>query len=78
MYEIAALCTAAVIMAVMYSNTRYPKAYAFANIMSGALSLVASEMIYGGGLGGITPYNAALSVILGVPGTIAHRLMEMM
>ena len=78
MWEITGLCAAAVIMAAMYSGTAYPKLYAFFNTAAGAVSLIASEMMFSGSLEGITPYNAALSVILGVPGTIAHRLIEMM
>lgn len=78
MYEIAALCVTAVIMALMYVRTQHPVMYAAINTLAGAASLVACEMLYSGGVEGITPYNAALSVILGVPGTITHRLLEMM
>ncbi|MBR5089705.1 MAG: hypothetical protein IK093_09775 [Ruminiclostridium sp.] len=78
MWETGALCVTGVIMAAMYSRTSYPKLYALFNTAAGALSLIASETVFSGGLEGITPYSAALSVILGVPGTIAHRLLQMM
>ena len=78
MWEIACLCAAAVIMALMYRGTAHPKMNAFINTLAGAVSLVVTEVMFSGGLDGITVYSAALSVILGVPGTIAHRLFCMM
>ncbi|MBP3854879.1 MAG: hypothetical protein IK990_04595 [Ruminiclostridium sp.] len=78
MWEIAALCAAAVFMAALYRRTEHPKLCAFFNITAGALSLAVSEIMLEGSLTAITPYNAALSVILGIPGTIAHRLLMMM
>lgn len=75
--EIAALCGAAVLMAALYTRTAHPKLYAFFNTAVGTLSLIASEMMFSGELSGLTFYNTALSVIFGVPGTIAHRLIGM-
>lgn len=78
MWETAVICAAALLMAALYSRTEHPKLYAFLNMTAGALSLVLTEIVFDGGTAGITPYNAALSVILGVPGTVVHRLIEMM
>ncbi|MCR4779739.1 MAG: hypothetical protein K5876_01445 [Ruminiclostridium sp.] len=78
MYEIAGICAAAVIMAGIYARTAHPRLYAFFNIAAGAVSLVASEIYFAGSAAGITPYSAALSVILGVPGTALHYFIGMM
>jgi len=78
MPEIITICAAGLIMALLYSRTPRPKLCAFLNALTGAASLVASELIFTGSLSGITLYSSALSVILGVPGTIAHRLLQMM
>lgn len=78
MAEITVIFVAAVIMAMLYRRTSRPKLYAFINTAAGMISLVASEIIFDGGVDGITYYNMAVSVILGIPGTITHRLIEMM
>lgn len=78
MPEIIAVCVCGTVMAALYKRTDKPKLYAFFNAAAGALSLVAEELVFVGDLNGVTPYNAALSVILGVPGTIAHRFLEML
>ncbi len=70
--ETAVLCVLAVLMAGVYRRTAAPKMYAFFNIIAGAVSLVGSEIWFSGTAAGITPYSAALSVILGVPGTALH------
>ena len=77
MPEITVICIAAIIMAFLYKRTSHPKLYAFFNTSAGVISLIASETIFSGTLDGITYYNAALSAILGIPGTVAHRLIEM-
>ncbi|MBQ3841198.1 MAG: hypothetical protein II820_00760 [Ruminiclostridium sp.] len=76
MAEITAVCVIAVIMAVLYGRTAHPKLYAFFNAASGVLSLAASQIYSGGGPGTLTPYNTALSVVLGVPGTVLHMVIE--
>lgn len=76
MAEISAVCAAAVLMAALYGKTAHPKLYAFINAGTGVLSLAASQLYSGGGIESITPYNTALSVILGVPGTVLHRIIE--
>ncbi len=78
MSEIAGICAAAVIMAGIYARTSHPKLYAFFNIAAGIVSLVASEIYFAGTPAGITPYSAALSVILGVPGTALHYFTGIM
>ena len=75
MAEITAVCAAAVIMAVLYGRTSHPKLYAFFNSAAGVLSLAAWQIYSGGGAEGITPYNTALSVILGVPGTLLRMVI---
>lgn len=77
MEEIALLCVLAVLMAGIYKRTANPKLYAFFNITAGAVSLIASEVYFTGTAAGITPYTAALSVILGVPGTALHYFAGM-
>ncbi|MBQ9484379.1 MAG: hypothetical protein IJU82_09320 [Ruminiclostridium sp.] len=77
MPEIITVCVVGVIMAALYSRTSRPKLYAFLNALAGAVSLIASELIFTGSLAGLTLYGSALSVILGVPGTIAHRFFQM-
>ena len=78
MPEIITVCAAGIIMALLYSRTSRPKLYAFLNAFAGAATLVVSELIFTGNLAGLTLYSSALSVILGVPGTIAHRLFQIM
>lgn len=78
MAEIAGICAAAVIMAGVYARTSHPKLCAFFNILAGTVSLAASELWFTGTAEGITPYTAALSVILGVPGTALHWFLGMM
>ena len=78
MAEMAVICAAALIMAVVYKRTSNPKLYAFFNILAGAVSLVASEIYFTGTAEGITPYTAALSVILGIPGTALHYFAGIM
>ncbi len=78
MEETAVLCILALIMAGVYSKTANPKMYAFFNIAAGALSLVGSEIWFRGSAAGITPYSAALSVILGIPGTALHFFAGLM
>jgi len=75
MAEMAGICAASVIMAAIYSGTAHPKLYAFFGILSGAVSLIASEVYFTGTAAGITPYSAAMSVILGVPGTALHYFL---
>ena len=75
MYAIVGICAAAVIMAGIYAHTAHPKLYAFFNTVAGVVSLVASEIIMNGTASGITSYSAALSVILGVPGTALHYFL---
>ena len=76
MAEITVICILTVLMAVLYGRTAHPKLYAFFNAVSGVLSLAASQIYFGGGIETITPYNTALSVVLGVPGTVLHRIIE--
>ena len=76
MAEITVICITAVLMAAIYGRTAHPKLYAFFNTASGVLSLAASQIYFGSGLESITPYNTALSVVLGVPGTVLHRVIE--
>ena len=71
------MCAAGVIMAVLYSKTAHPELYAIHNIAAGAGRLVLSELAAGGSLAGINTFSAAVSVILGVPGTVAQRLIGM-
>lgn len=75
MAETAGICVAAVLMAAIYSGTAHPKLYAFFNMLAGAVSLIASEIYFTGTAAGITPYSAAMSVILGVPGTALHYFL---
>ena len=76
--EAAVLCVLAVFMAGMYRRTASPKLYAFFNSAAGAVSLVAAEIWQSGTTAGITPYTAALSVLLGVPGTALHLFAGML
>ncbi len=76
MAEITVICILAVFVAVLYGKTAHPKLYAFLNAAAGVLSLAASQIYFGSGPENITPYNTALSVILGVPGTVLHRVIE--
>ena len=78
MPEIITICAAGIIMALLYSRTARPKLYATLNALAGAVTLVASELVFTGSLAGLTFYGSAISVILGVPGTIAHRLFQIM
>lgn len=78
MSEIAGICVLAVIMAGIYARTAHPKLYAFFNTAAGVVSLVASQIYFTGTVSGITPYSAALSVILGVPGTALHYFLGLM
>ncbi len=78
MAEIVILCAAAVIMAYIYSKTAHPKLYAFINICAGASSLILAEVLSNHSLERVTVFNTALSVILGVPGTILHGLAGIM
>ena len=75
MAEITAVCAAAVLTAAMYGKTAHPKLYALINAGTGVLSLAASQLYSGAGPEGITPYNTALSAILGVPGTVLHIII---
>ncbi len=77
MEELIVMCAAGIIMAVLYSKTAYPELYAFLNIAAGAGSLILSELAAEGSLAGINTYKAAVSVILGVPGTVSQRLIGM-
>lgn len=77
MAEILILCAAAVLMACIYSRTKHPKLYAFINICAGASSLILSEILMHSSLENINFYNTALSVILGVPGTLLHGFAGM-
>ena len=76
MAEMIVMCAAGVIMAVLYSKTAHPELYAFINIAAGAGSLVLSGYA-AGSLSGINTFSAAVSVILGIPGTVAQRLIGM-
>ena len=77
MAETVILCAGAVIMAGFYSRTEHPELYAFINICAGASSLILAEILKNNSLEGINFFNTALSVILGVPGTILHGLAGM-
>ena len=78
MTEVIIICIAALVMTEVYSRTVHPCLYAFFNTAAGAVSLAVSEMFMSGSLGGIDLYNSALSVILGLPGTVLHCLPELM
>ena len=78
MAEMTVICASAVVMAALYTRTQRPFLYAFFNTAAGLISFAASGIMFSGGLEGVTSYSAALPVILGVPGTVAHRLIEMM
>ncbi len=77
MAEIILICVAAVVMAVIYSRSECPKLYAFLNTAAGVLSLTACEMLFKGNLESIDIWDTALSVILGVPGTMLHALLKL-
>ncbi len=77
MAEIILICTAAVIMAVIYSRSRCPKTYAFVNTAAGVISLAACEMLFSGSLDEIDIWDTALSAIFGVPGTMLHALIKL-
>ncbi len=70
------LLISAFVTALMYKRTEHPKLYAFVGALAGAASLAAAEMLMNGSIGGINIYNAALSVFLGVPGTLLHCLLK--
>ena len=77
MAEIILVCTAAIIMAVIYSRSRCPKLYAFINTAAGVISLAACEMLFAGNLDGIDIWDTALSAVLGIPGTMLHALLKL-
>ena len=72
------LLISAFIMALLYKRTEHPKLYAFCGMLAGVVSLAAAEIMMNGSVSGINVYSTALSVFLGLPGTLLHCLLKMM
>lgn len=69
MAEIAVLCVFAVIVTEIYARTKHPKLSALINSGLGIGGMLLSQILAVGTVC-VTPYNAALSAILGIPGAV--------
>ncbi len=63
------ICVLAVIMAEVYVRTRHPKIYALLNSAAGIAGMILLRY-FTAGIWEITPYNSALSAVLGIPGAL--------
>lgn len=63
------LCVIAVIVAEVYARTRHPKIYALLNSAAGVAIMLLLRH-FTAGVWEITPYNSALSAVLGIPGAL--------
>ncbi len=75
MTETVLLIVSAFIIARLYGRTEHPKLYAFLGTAGGVLTLVGGELLIRRSLAGINICNAALAVLLGIPGTLVHLLL---
>lgn len=68
------LAAAALIVTELYARTKHPKRSAVLNGLLGIAALLGSALLLGEAPSA-SPYSAALSAVLGVPGAALYRLL---
>lgn len=71
------LAAAALLVTELYARTRRPKRYAVLNGLLGVAALLGAAFLFGESAA-VSPFGAALSAVLGVPGAALYRALPLL